>query len=159
MANLPDLVYGDESTRENILTHIPQQKPFRFIDKITELSNEDCIGEYTFQKDEFFYGGHFPGNPITPGVILIETMAQIGLIPIGIFNEILHKGQITGTVNMFLVETNVDFQKPVLPGDKVIVKSKKIYYKRKKLKTDVQMEDINQNVIAIGNMAGFNVDK
>ena len=43
------------------------------------------VGAYRFREDEFFYRGHFPGRPITPGVILIETMAQIGVVAFGMY--------------------------------------------------------------------------
>ena len=63
-----------------ILDSIPQQEPFRFIDEILELSEDHILAAYRFREDADFYRGHFPGNPVTPGVILIETMAQSGVV-------------------------------------------------------------------------------
>jgi len=71
---------GDRLSKEEVLALVPQQEPFRFIDEITELDEEHIVANYTFRPDADFYRGHFPGNPITPGVILTETMAQAGVV-------------------------------------------------------------------------------
>ncbi|MEO1575848.1 MAG: beta-hydroxyacyl-ACP dehydratase, partial [Pseudomonadota bacterium] len=60
-------------TLDELLQAVPQQAPFRFIDTIVEVDDDHIVGRYTFRPDEFFYAGHFPGQPVTPGVILIET--------------------------------------------------------------------------------------
>lgn len=64
---------------------LPQQPPFLFVDEYLELDEKHCLARYTFKKDEWFFKGHFPGNPIVPGVVLIEAMAQAG-VSIGVFN-------------------------------------------------------------------------
>ena len=76
---------ADACVIKEILALVPQREPFRFIDEIISLDEEQIIGAYRFREDEFFYRGHFPGHPITPGVILIETMAQIGATAFGIY--------------------------------------------------------------------------
>ena len=53
--------------------------------KLSALDEEQIVGAYRFREDAFFYRGHFPGRPITPGVILIETMAQIGVVAFGMY--------------------------------------------------------------------------
>ena len=63
-------------TPEEVLGLVPQQRPFRFLDRLLELTEETAVGEYTFRPDESFYAGHFPGNPVVPGVILVEACAQ-----------------------------------------------------------------------------------
>ncbi len=64
---------------ENIndaIEFLPQKKPFLFIDNVVSVSNDQIECGRTFKEDEFFYKGHFPENPITPGVLLMECMAQ-----------------------------------------------------------------------------------
>ena len=76
---------ADRETMVRILNSVPQQYPFRFIDEILELDDEHIVGSYRFREDEYFYQGHFPDQPITPGVILIETMAQMGVVAFGLY--------------------------------------------------------------------------
>ena len=70
---------------QEVLAAVPQQAPFRFIDEIVELDGEHIVARYTFPPDSDFYRGHFPGNPITPGVILVETAAQAAVVAFGIY--------------------------------------------------------------------------
>jgi len=55
---------ADESLKQEVLQLVPQQEPFRFIDEIISLDDEQIVGAYRFRKDEYFYRGHFPGNPL-----------------------------------------------------------------------------------------------
>ena len=64
-------------TGARVLDLLPQQEPFRFVDEILEMDDDHIVARYTFRPDADFYRGHFPGNPITPGVLLIEAMAQL----------------------------------------------------------------------------------
>ena len=72
-------------TAEQIISKLPYQHPFLFVDELTDISENGITGSYTFKKDDYFYQGHFKDNPITPGVILTETMAQIGVVCLGIY--------------------------------------------------------------------------
>ena len=71
--------------KKDIIQYLPYSKPFLFVDELLEVSENGVSGTYTFSESEFFYKGHFKENPITPGVILTETMAQIGLVCLGIY--------------------------------------------------------------------------
>ena len=68
-----------------LLDHLPQQRPFRFVDKVLEADERHIVCEYTFRPEEDFYRGHFPGQPLTPGVILLEAMAQAGVVLQGLY--------------------------------------------------------------------------
>ena len=70
---------------EEIIASLPYRTPFLFVDELEEITNNGSKGYYQLKNDEYFYQGHFPDNPITPGVILIEIMAQIGLVCFGIY--------------------------------------------------------------------------
>lgn len=72
-------------TAKEIVTYLPYTDPFLFVDEILEVDDEKIVGVYTYKPSLDFYKGHFKDHPVTPGVILIETMAQIGLVCLGIY--------------------------------------------------------------------------
>ena len=74
-----------QSDFQHILDLLPYKKPFLFVDSWFRYTEEGAEGKYTFKTDEYFYKGHFKNNPITPGVILTECMAQIGMVCLGIY--------------------------------------------------------------------------
>lgn len=141
------------STEQNILDCMPYRAPFRFIDDILELDEEHIVGSYTFKEDEYFYRGHFPGNPVTPGVILTECMAQIGLVALGIHITHATPDQME-TVKILFSSQESSYYRMVKPNDKVIVKSTKLYFRLRSLKCQVTMETESGELIAKGIMAG-----
>lgn len=72
-------------TAKEIVTYLPYTDPFLFVDEILEVDDEKIVGVYSYKPTLDFYKGHFKDHPVTPGVILIETMAQIGLVCLGIY--------------------------------------------------------------------------
>jgi 3-hydroxyacyl-[acyl-carrier-protein] dehydratase len=142
-----------------ILDRLPFKSTYRFVDHISFLSLDEVHGEYTLKKDLFFYEDHLPGNPITPGAILIEIMAQIGLVVLGI-NQVLNGKMEKGltytqsSIPLF-TSTDVSFFKIVLPGEKVSVISKKQYFRFNKLKCSVQMFDSAGELVARGTFSGI----
>ena len=147
-------------TRDEVLALIPQQKPFRFIDTLIELDENRAVGEYTFRHEETFYAGHFPGNPVTPGVILLETMCQTGLVALGIYLLGLEvpRAEVAKTVTLF-TDSNVEFSKMVVPGDTVRVQADKVYWRRRKLKSKVTLALPDGTVVARGTVSGMGVSR
>ncbi|KAA3613789.1 MAG: beta-hydroxyacyl-ACP dehydratase [Calditrichaeota bacterium] len=145
-------------SKEEILQLVPQQSPFRFIDEIIELDEEGIVATYTFKKDESFYAGHFPGNPITPGVILLETMAQTGVVAFGLYlaSQTMSLAEIKKTLTVF-TDAEVEFTGMVRPGEKVIIKAKKKFFRRLKLKAEASITLENGDVVCSGTIAGIGV--
>ncbi len=142
-------------SQTEIIKNLPYQKPFLFVDELTEISENGITGNYTFKENEFFYEGHFKNNPITPGVILTETMAQIGLVCLGIFllkDEILSEEK---KPKIALTSNQVDFFLPVLPNEKVIVISEKEYFRFNKLKCKVKMMNEKNELVCRGTISGM----
>ena len=154
---------ADAAIKQEVLERVPQQPPFRFIDEIISLDEEQIVGAYRFREDEYFYRGHFPGRPIIPGVILIETMAQIGVVAFGMYllacQKNIRPSQLNGPLSLFSLADGIEFKGIVKPGERVIVKGKKIYMRKGALKVDINMERENGEVVCVGQLAGMGVDK
>lgn len=154
---------ADAGVIQEILDLVPQRAPFRFIDEIISLDEEQIVGAYRFRDDEFFYRGHFPGHPITPGVILIETMAQIGVVAYGMYllacQRHVRPSQMKEPLSLFSLADGVEFKGIVKPGERVIVKGRKIYMRRGALKVDISMERENGEIVCVGKLAGMGVEK
>ena len=100
--------------KEQIESIIPQRDPFLMIDEVEEYQpGEYCIGYKNVTGDEYFFKGHFPGNPIMPGVLITESLAQTGAVAILSLEE--NKGKNT----LFAGIDKMKFKKMVVPGDKL----------------------------------------
>ncbi|SFN50765.1 3-hydroxyacyl-[acyl-carrier-protein] dehydratase [Bizionia echini] len=145
-------------TGADIIAKLPYQKPFLFVDELLEVHENGIRGTYTFDASSDFYRGHFKDNPVTPGVILTETMAQIGLVCFGIY--LINKlGDNLDGVEIALTSSEMDFFKPVFPGEKVFVKSKKKYFRFHKLKCQVDMYNEKNELVCRGEIAGMLAEK
>ena len=138
---------------KQIIEKLPYSEPFLFVDELTSVSKEGVSGNYTFKKDSFFYKGHFKHNPVTPGVILTECMAQIGLVCLGIY--LLEKDNTSKETKFVMSSTEIDFYLPVFPGEKVNVVSEIKYFRFQKLKCNVRMLNSKNELIAKGTISGM----
>jgi 3-hydroxyacyl-[acyl-carrier-protein] dehydratase len=138
--------------KNDIISKLPYSKPFLFVDKIIRINEDGVEGEFTFDENLDFYKGHFKGKPVTPGVILTEVMAQIGVVCLGIFllNEKFSKIQVIA-----LTSISIDFLKTVFPNEKVTVISEKIYFRFGKLKCKVSMQNNKGETVCSGVIAGM----
>jgi 3-hydroxyacyl-[acyl-carrier-protein] dehydratase len=136
----------------DIISKLPYKKPFLFVDDLLDVNGNGVKGTFAFDEELDFYKGHFDGYPVTPGVILTECMAQIGLVCLGIFlmNDTLTKENVIS-----LTSTEMEFLKPVFPNEKVTVVSEKIYFRFGKLKCKVTMQNSAGETVCIGTIAGI----
>lgn len=139
---------------QDLLSRLPYSLPFLFVDHISQIDENGVTGTYTFPDDSFFYRGHFKDNPVTPGVILTECMAQIGVVCLGIY--LLEKSS-EGKKNpkIALSSTEIEFYLPVLPGEQVKVVSIKEYFRFNKLKCRVEMFNAEGALVCRGKIAGM----
>tara|TARA_B100000674_G_scaffold469762_1_gene456906 strand:+ start:3684 stop:5072 length:1389 start_codon:yes stop_codon:yes gene_type:complete len=101
--------------KEKIKTILPHRKPFLFIDEIREIGEDYIIGVKFVKKEEDYFEGHFPQEPVMPGVLQLETMAQAG----GVL--ILNKEKNPENfLTFFMKIDNAKFKKKVVPGDNLI---------------------------------------
>ena len=135
-----------------ILAKLPYSPPFLFVDDLVSVDENGVTGSFTFKEDLDFYKGHFKNNPVTPGVILTETMAQIGLVCLGIF---LVGKDLNENSQIGLTSTEIEFLKPVFPDEKIKVISEKIYFRFNKLKSKVKMLNEKSEIVCEGTIAGI----
>jgi len=140
-------------TSTEIIQKLPYQAPFLFVDEILEINEEGVKGCYTLRPDAYFYKGHFIDHPVTPGVILTEIMAQIGLVSLGVF--ICKNENDLDQMKIGMTNTTIDFYKPVFPGEKLMVEAKKLYFRFHKLKCDVKLYNTENILVAKGSIAGM----
>ncbi len=108
----------------DIIKILPHRYPFLLVDRITELETaKRVVGIKNVSINEPFFQGHFPGNPIMPGVLIIEAMAQVG----GVLARLSVPGALekeAGDAVLFMSMDKVKFRKPVVPGDQLILELK-----------------------------------
>lgn len=149
-------------TYDEVLELVPQQSPFRFIDKIHYIDEKSITASYTFKENEDFYKGHFPGKPITPGVILIEACGQMSGVSHGIWSYAKNcnsKNEINEHVTYITSVETAEFLKPVLPRDTVIVESEVLINKRRRFKHSCIMKNNNNEIIMTCTLSGLGVKK
>jgi 3-hydroxyacyl-[acyl-carrier-protein] dehydratase len=143
-------------SNQEIISQLPYSKPFLFVDEIIHIDENGVEGNYIFDENLDFYKGHFKDFPVTPGVILTEVMAQIGVVCLGIF---LLNNEFNKMTSIALTSTDIEFIKPVFPNEKITVFSEKIYFRFGKLKCKVIMKNEKGEVVCTGIIAGMIISK
>lgn len=138
-----------------ILEKLPYEAPFLFAHELEEISADGVVGYCTFTPDMWFYAGHFKSGPVTPGVILTEAMAQIGLVCLGIFLD----GEGPKERSFAMSASQISFLKPVFPPQKIRVSSSKIYFRFNKLKCRVTATNEIGQVVSEGTIEGMIIPK
>jgi len=139
---------------KEIISYLPYGAPFLFVDKIVSVDSRSISGTFRFDESLDFYKGHFKENPVTPGVILTETMAQIGVVSLGIYLVKTEGGDLKN-MQVALTSSEVDFYKPVFPNETVTVKSTQEYFRFNKLKCYVELFNEKEELVCRGKIAGM----
>lgn len=106
-------------TTKEIMEIIPHRTPFLLIDTIEELDpGVRALGKKCVSFNEPYFAGHFPGNPVMPGVLIIEAMAQVGAV------ALLGLEQWKGKTAYFVGIDKAKFKQKVLPGDVLMLETK-----------------------------------
>lgn len=97
----------------NIKTIIPHREPFLFVDGVVEMDETSIMAYKNIASSELYFQGHFPGNPVLPGVLMIEACAQAGAIVL--LSQEAFKGKTAYLVGV----DSVRFKKMAVPGDRL----------------------------------------
>ncbi len=145
-------------TPDQVLELLPQQEPFRFVDRILELDEEHIVATYRFRGESDFYRGHFPGRPVTPGVLLLEAVAQVGVVALGIYLFALDhsREELERTVTLF-VDAEVEFSGLVEPDTEVTISAQKVFWRRNKLRSEATMTLGDGTLVCAATISGMGV--
>ncbi len=137
---------------KELIAKLPYDEPFLFVDSLDHLDSESAAGRFRFRAELPFYQGHFKNQPVTPGVILTECCAQIGVVCLGLYLA-GQQGLVSGSFVMSSSE--MEFRLPVYPGEEVRVHSRKHYFRFNKLKCGVQMFNQSDELVCTGILSGM----
>jgi 3-hydroxyacyl-[acyl-carrier-protein] dehydratase len=143
-------------TGPELLKHLPQQAPFRFVDEVVEADDRHIVCRYTFRPDEDFYRGHFPGQPVTPGVILLEAMAQSGVGLLAIY-LLLQGGGSTNEYRSVFTDAQAEWHNPVLPGETVTVSGELLTWRNMRIRSKVELRTGDGRLGVSGVLGGMGV--
>ena len=156
----------NDLTPAEVLKRVPQQPPMRFIDAIVEMDEEHILATYTWKDEDC--AGHFPGNPVVPGVKLIEMAAQVGNVAWGIYHMASKTSaeELKQLVGFFTEIERGSFKKMVRPGEKVACQASfgsDGYFRGNKLVAEVEVQfsggPKDSETIFVGKTSGMWVPK
>ena len=121
-----------------IRKYLPHRYPFALVDRVVEITAGQGVVAYkNLTINEPFFEGHFPGNPVMPGVLLLEAMAQTAGI-LGFYSQ--NKTVDDGSVYYFAGADNVRFKRICVPGDQVMLRASVVSQRRGVWKFDVSSD-------------------
>lgn len=132
--------------KEEIKEIIPQREPFLMIDKVEKyIPGQMAIACKNVSGNEDYFKGHFPGNPVMPGVLIVESLAQTGAVAILSMEENKGKNALFGGIN------NMKFKKMVVPGDKLKLEVK-IIKRKGPIGIGEAIATVNDKIVAKGEL-------
>jgi 3-hydroxyacyl-[acyl-carrier-protein] dehydratase len=146
---------------KEIREYLPHRYPFLLVDRVTTLNLGESIVAYkNVTINEPFFNGHFPDHPVMPGVLVIEAMAQAGVVAYGIYLYAAEHspGEVDKLLTMF-TDAQVDFAGMVKPGDRVTTTARKVFFRRKKLRCEMEMTLDDGTVVCSGVLSGMGVPR
>lgn len=112
---------------------LPHRYPFLLVDKITEIEKgKKAVGIKNVTVNEPFFQGHFPGNPIMPGVLIVESLAQVGAV------MLLSLPENKGKLGVFTGINSMKFRRQVVPGDMLLLEAELVTYRHGMGKANVK---------------------
>ena len=130
--------------KEKIKNIIPQREPFLMIDEVESyIPGEMAVAYKNVSEDEWYFKGHFPGNPIMPGVLIAESLAQAGAVAILSMEENKDKNALFGGID------KMKFKKQVVPGDRLKLEVK-IIKKKGPIGIGEGIATVDENIVAKG---------
>lgn len=131
---------------------LPHRYPFLLIDKVIEIEEGvKAVGIKNITINEPFFQGHFPGNPVMPGVLVIEAMAQTGAI-------LAYKSGVRGKSVFFMSVEKAKFRKPVLPGDQLRLEIRLLHRRQTVVKFEC-FAYVNTTLVAEAEFTAMVTDK
>ncbi|MBQ7793765.1 MAG: 3-hydroxyacyl-ACP dehydratase FabZ [Clostridia bacterium] len=131
---------------------LPHRYPFLLVDKLTELEEgKRAVGIKNVTVNEPFFQGHFPGNPIMPGVLIVESLAQVGAV------MLLSLPENKGKLGVFTGISNMKFRRQVVPGDTLTLEAELITYRHGMGKANVKAT-VDGSVAAAGEISFAVID-
>ena len=98
---------------------LPHREPFLFVDEVTRLEADQIEAYRDIRPDEFFFKGHFPGYPVFPGVLMVEAIAQAGILMV-----LAEAGDREGKKTLFAAVEKVRFRRQVRPGERLLLSAR-----------------------------------
>ena len=132
--------------KEEIKNIIPQRDPFLMIDEVEEyVPGESAIAYKSVNEQEWYFKGHFPDNPIMPGVLIAESLAQTGAVAILSMEENKGKNALFGGID------KMKFKRKVVPGDRLKLEVK-IIKRKGPIGVGEAIATIDENIVAKGEL-------
>lgn len=132
--------------KEEIKNIIPQREPFLMIDEVEEyVPGESAIAYKNVNEQEWYFKGHFPGNPIMPGVLITESLAQTGAVAILSMNENKGKNALFGGID------KMKFKRKVVPGDRLKLEVK-IIKRKGPIGVGEAIATVDEKIVAKGEL-------